>query len=367
MSTRDRIASAFSLIVLLAALGGVVALADHGSWDPIILIALFALIVGADAMEVTFKGITMSGCFLGLIVAMALLGPAQAAALGFFSTLLWAVRTRPRPRMWAALLTIANLSATPLVGGLVMEQLGMQLDVGPTDFAFAGVVVAGFCITHVLNTAMTLTGIRFVDGVPITEGLRTVIVPLLPSDLAMVLLASGIVYAEAVLGPIALAMLVALFFLYLYLYRELIVSQQRGEELTKRTQQLASLQVGVLTAMLRTLSMRDQMTARHSAAVARYARAIAQAAGCSEEEQDLAHTAGLHTTSASSSCPTTSSWPTPSSARTTGSSSRCTRTRARRWSARSRATGRSRTSSGATTSASTAAGTRAAWPATTSR
>jgi putative nucleotidyltransferase with HDIG domain len=293
VSTRDRIASAFSLIVLLAALGGVVALADHGSWDPIILIALFALIVGADAMEVTFKGITMSGCFLGLIVAMALLGPAQAAALGFFSTLLWAVRTRPRPRMWAALLTIANLSATPLVGGLVMEQLGMQLDVGPTDFAFAGVVVAGFCITHVLNTAMTLTGIRFVDGVPITEGLRTVIVPLLPSDLAMVLLASGIVYAEAVLGPIALAMLVALFFLYLYLYRELIVSQQRGEELTKRTQQLASLQVGVLTAMLRTLSMRDQMTARHSAAVARYARAIAQAAGCSEEEQDLAHTAGL--------------------------------------------------------------------------
>ena len=35
------------------------------------------------------------------------------------------------------------------------------------------------------------------------------------------------------------------------------------------------------------------MTARHSAAVARYARAIAQAAGCPPEEQDLAHTAGL--------------------------------------------------------------------------
>jgi putative nucleotidyltransferase with HDIG domain len=45
--------------------------------------------------------------------------------------------------------------------------------------------------------------------------------------------------------------------------------------------------------MLRTLSMRDQMTARHSAAVARYTREIARAAGLSEEEQDLAHTAGL--------------------------------------------------------------------------
>jgi putative nucleotidyltransferase with HDIG domain len=35
------------------------------------------------------------------------------------------------------------------------------------------------------------------------------------------------------------------------------------------------------------------MTARHSAAVARYAREIAMAAGLSEAEQELAHTAGL--------------------------------------------------------------------------
>jgi putative nucleotidyltransferase with HDIG domain len=35
------------------------------------------------------------------------------------------------------------------------------------------------------------------------------------------------------------------------------------------------------------------MTARHSAAVARYARAIARAAKCSEREQQLVHTAGL--------------------------------------------------------------------------
>jgi putative nucleotidyltransferase with HDIG domain len=45
--------------------------------------------------------------------------------------------------------------------------------------------------------------------------------------------------------------------------------------------------------MLRTLDLRDRMTARHSAAVARYAREIAVAAGLSEAEQELAHTAGL--------------------------------------------------------------------------
>ena len=45
--------------------------------------------------------------------------------------------------------------------------------------------------------------------------------------------------------------------------------------------------------MVDTLAMRDRMTARHSAAVARYARALAEAHGCSRDEQDLVHTAGL--------------------------------------------------------------------------
>ena len=46
-----------------------------------------------------------------------------------------------------------------------------------------------------------------------------------------------------------------------------------------RTRQLASLQVGLLSALLHTLDLRDRMTARHSAAVARYAKEIAAAAG----------------------------------------------------------------------------------------
>jgi putative nucleotidyltransferase with HDIG domain len=48
-----------------------------------------------------------------------------------------------------------------------------------------------------------------------------------------------------------------------------------------------------MSALLHTLDARDRMTARHSAAVARYAREIARAAGLSVREQDLVHTAGL--------------------------------------------------------------------------
>ena len=44
---------------------------------------------------------------------------------------------------------------------------------------------------------------------------------------------------------------------------------------------------------MQTLSMRDAMTARHSAAVARYAREVARLLGMDEREQDLIHTAAL--------------------------------------------------------------------------
>jgi len=87
-------------------------------------------------------------------------------------------------------------------------------------------------------------------------------------------------------GFAALSLLVVVLFVFQYLLRELLLSQDRAER-------LAALQIGVLTSMIETLALRDRMTARHSAAVARYARAMAIALGRPAQEQELAHTAGL--------------------------------------------------------------------------
>ena len=91
-------------------------------------------------------------------------------------------------------------------------------------------------------------------------------------------------YARTGVAAIALMLFVLLTFQYLL--RELLLSRERAER-------LAGLQLGVLISMIETLALRDRMTARHSAAVARYARAMAKALGWSTEEQDLVHTAGL--------------------------------------------------------------------------
>jgi putative nucleotidyltransferase with HDIG domain len=68
---------------------------------------------------------------------------------------------------------------------------------------------------------------------------------------------------------------------------------ERKDELEGRTRELAALQVGLLGTVLQTLSLRDKMTARHSAAVARYSREIAREMGLSDREQDIVHTAAL--------------------------------------------------------------------------
>ena len=94
-------------------------------------------------------------------------------------------------------------------------------------------------------------------------------------------------------GTAAVALLSVLILIFQYLVGALLVSQDRADELELRARQLAGFQVALLSALLRTLDLRDRMTARHSAAVARYSREIAAQAGLSADDQELVHSAAL--------------------------------------------------------------------------
>ena len=143
-----------------------------------------------------------------------------------------------------------------------------------------------------INFAMVAAAAAFAYGAPVRELMRS-FATALPSEFATALLTAGIAftYKETGVGAVGLAAVVI--FVFQYLLRTSIAADERGEELEQRTRELASLQVGLLSTVLQTLSMRDAMTARHSAAVARYAREVAKMLGLDEREQDLIHTAGL--------------------------------------------------------------------------
>ena len=63
-----------------------VATSEAAQWQPVELVGLLAvLVIGSDFMTLEAKRFRISGSFLGLVLAMALLGPAPAVAMGVAS------------------------------------------------------------------------------------------------------------------------------------------------------------------------------------------------------------------------------------------------------------------------------------------
>ena len=124
--------------------------------------------------------------------------------------------------------------------------------------------------------------------------MRTALIPLLPSELMAALMAVGVAFLYVKVGIAGVALFgIVLDHLPVPARCPAGLPDSGPKELETRSNQLASFQVGMLSALLRTLDLRDQMTARHSAAVARYSRAIAQRAGFSRQEEELVHIAAL--------------------------------------------------------------------------
>jgi putative nucleotidyltransferase with HDIG domain len=76
----------------------------------------------------------------------------------------------------------------------------------------------------------------------------------------------------------------------LHLYRE---EKEATNRLAEANDRLRRASLSFATALVATLDARDQYTAGHSAAVAIYARDIAQRMGLSDEQQELVHLCGL--------------------------------------------------------------------------
>lgn len=280
---------AAQIVLLTTSLVVVVATSRASDWHPLTLVLFLAgIAIASDVMAIETKTLRMTGSFIALVLAMALLGPGPAVAIGLLTIVIAALRDKTGPMV--VFTNVVAYATFPLIGGLAVR----TLHIGAADGAtFALAVSAVFGAVNIVNFLMIAIPLGHGSGRSIWTDLRRVYVPILPSEaLAAALAVASAATYRAVGLPALVAVLVALF-LFQVLTRELLLSQERAVQLEARSTQLASLQVGVLAALVQTLSLRDRMTARHSAAVARYARAIAEEVGCSTVEQELVHTAGL--------------------------------------------------------------------------
>jgi hypothetical protein len=142
---------------------------------------------------------------------------------------------------------------------------------------------------NIFNFLLIAVDVAVVDGHDILAGLKNVYVPVLPVEFATGLLTAGVAYAYqdrnlAIIGLLAVVGLV-----FQYLLQTALNSMERKEQLEAGRRNSPHSRSGCSGRCSRRFSLRDKMTARHSAAVARYSREIARELGLSEHEQDVVH------------------------------------------------------------------------------
>jgi putative nucleotidyltransferase with HDIG domain len=286
-----RVAMAGIFLALCAVVAGAVWLAPRGNWDLALLAILLAFSVFSDLTAVpTESRLAISGSFLALVVAMVFLGGSPAAVIGVVTILAGWLGYKSE---WNyRIFNLFTYAAFPLAGGMLFHVLVKELGLTASDPVFYVCVFGLFQVALAINFLMIASYGSYVERTPFSEKLR-VLPPVLPSEFASAMLAVAVAFIFHIIGIAAIALFGVVLVTFQYLLGQLLLSQRRAEELELRSKQLASFQVGMLSAMLRTLDLRDQMTARHSAAVARYSRAIAQRAGYSRREEELVHIAAL--------------------------------------------------------------------------
>jgi putative nucleotidyltransferase with HDIG domain len=301
MSARSPMKQKLWIAVELALLGAGVAAAALtwrvADWEPVELSALLLVLVGVGhRMNLTVRHQKLSAAFITEVLIMTLLGPAPAVIMGLVLVGYDALRRRLEPLLALNNLcsTITFLAAGSIAFRAIMGDPHASAHQAVTQsVGFALAIFALFLVTNALNFALVAVQYDIVDGRPFLGQTRELFIPLLPGQIAAAALAAILAVAYTNLGyPVLLALVVVLV-IFQSLAVALLRSEDRADQLEARSVHLASLQLGVLTTLVETLALRDRTTARHAAAVARYARELAEEIGCDETEQDLVHTAGL--------------------------------------------------------------------------
>jgi putative nucleotidyltransferase with HDIG domain len=268
-----------ALIVAGSSIAAVWSGADR--FNALSVILIIAAVIAAMVVEGETGGTSVSASFIVITLAAALLGPVSAGVVAVVAELVTAARVRTAPRAVGAL----NLPAcvVPAVGeGLLIHALTWP----PSDRPIFFVVVAATALLGYLTSFVIYVALRRYNDPHAGDVSPSVLLESLPSTVLSLAVALAGLAITFEIGQAGIAFALAAVLAFSYMVHLLRESRDRAE-------QYASLSWGVLAGLMRSLDIRDERTARHSAAVARFARDIAAEIGMSESEQELAHTAGL--------------------------------------------------------------------------
>jgi putative nucleotidyltransferase with HDIG domain len=279
-------AATVALVAVLA-----VSVSRDSAWEPPALTGLLAaLAIAGDLQTFRARRFRISASFPALVVAMALLGPAPAVAIGAACALADAVFSRPRLDQLTS--NVLAYTAPTLVGALLIEASGMNSG-APEDLVPVLVVLGVYMLTTGLNFVLVAGHSALLARGGLRAMVRSEFVPVLPWEACAAAVTAAAVYIYDARGATGLAVLAVVAIAFQWLLRSVVEGLRRGTVIERQTEELGVHTEGMVGLVLHLLALRDPAFTRHAAAVAHHARALAAAAGLPEREQDVVHAAGL--------------------------------------------------------------------------
>jgi putative nucleotidyltransferase with HDIG domain len=283
----DMRAAAWAVLLGAVSAGAVVGMWLHGYRLPplwgLLVLGAVAAVAERQSIGVTERH-TASVSFLPLVFSAVAFGPLGGFVVGAGSNV-WDLRESRLK--WAVYTPIRGLTAA--AAGLA----AWTLVPSPTSF---GAYLLSSLVASVVDLATEgalVSVTAWVRRVDVFEFLRSVssvsvlTVPLYVPILALFVYGYHL-YSLRLVLIFFLPALAAQRLLHLYQQEKAV-----SNDLAAANERLRRTSLSFATALVATLDARDQYTAGHSAAVAIYARDIAQRMGLTEEKQELVHLCGL--------------------------------------------------------------------------
>ncbi len=232
---RRRPSKSAAVLQLLAIAGGITLALftqDLDRWHigTLIAIVTFALVSELTPVKINER-FYISGSFLGIILAVVVLGGGAGAAIGVLTIVVGWFRLRVAAHYFRN--NVVNFLWFPLLTGLFFEGLKGLLNIQAHSLASYLLVFVAFVFGLGVNYVIAAGYQCWLDGSSFVEKTRHTLVPVLPAELFCGLLTLGAVFIVVHLGTLGLVLFGLVLVIYQYLVGELLISQRRSQALQR--------------------------------------------------------------------------------------------------------------------------------------
>lgn len=289
-----------SLLAILASIWIVASLFGAFSMQNIseasLLAALVLIVVAiiAEELSVEFSpGLFVSVGSLPIILAVIFINPFAASIIALTTALIASRGFSVTSIIFNASNYVISTACVSIAVSLQMRYIATGLNIHEVSIELLVVAVIASLLLLFIDFALASVYIKIRDGFKFRDSWGRNFLNTLPSHAIFVGISLLVVAIYAKAGVAAAVLFLIPIFASQHVFRLLIQQKELLAEQTKLSQDLMDMNIGLAGALIMLLDSKDHYTASHSAGVAMYCRDMARVMGMSEDEQRIAHMAGL--------------------------------------------------------------------------